>query len=279
MGHASRSDSLDLPQLRVWISRLAADYEQMIRSGEVALTRAEKKKHRQALRSAESSCEGKVGGAGKERLRELIAVGVAKYQPVVGLPPDSLLPKQIAVDFAVSALWPLVVVPKLPKSYLDDLSQISSEPLARLVAHARIARATGPGMGVKAFGEAIANSSFASGVLNLLNDLADPRRGGCALTAVSIANSGSIPPHRKSPKVVAAWLLGAAAAGVVGNRADDALTNVVDWLGQSAHDSVASHDAAHHSASGSGAGGGHGNPQRGEGLARFLEEFIHSLFR
>jgi hypothetical protein len=279
MERVSHGDSPDLPQLRVWISRLAADYEQMIRAENLPLTRAEKRKHQNALRSARNSCDGKVGGVGKERIRELIAVGVSRYQPVGGLPPDGLLPEQIAIDFAVSALWPLVVVPKLPKSYLDDLSQISSEPLARLVAHARLARTSGPGMGVQKFGEAVANSAFAPGVLNLLNDLADPRRGGCALTAASIAGSGSMPPHRTSPKVVAVWLLSAAAAGVVGNRADDALTNVVDWLSQSAHDSTASHSEGHHSASVGGSGGGHGNPQQGEGLAHFIEELIHSLFR
>lgn len=279
MQRVLRGEPPDLSQLRVWISRLAADYEQVTRAGQLPVTRAEKRKHRNALRSARNSCDGKVSGPGKERIRELIAVGVSRYQPVSGLPPDGLLPEQIAIDFAVSALWPLVVVPKLPKSYLDDLSQISSEPLARLVAHARIARTSGPGMSVGAFGRAVTNSAFAPGVLNLLNDLADPRRGGCALTAASIANSGSIPPHKKSPKVVAAWLLSAAAAGVVGNRADDALTNTVDWLHQSAHDSASSHGDGHHSASGSGASSSHSNPQHGEGLARLVEEFIHSLFR
>jgi len=278
MEPVSHNNSRDLPQLRVLISRLAADYEQMMLARQLSLTRAEKRKHRNALRSAKNSCDGKISGAGKERIRELIAVGVSAYQPVGELPSDGLLPEQIAIDFAVSALWPLVVVPKLPKTYLDDLSQISSEPLARLVAHARIARTSGPGMGVTAFGQAIANSAFAPGVVNLLNDLADPRRGGCALAAISIANSGDMPPQRKSPKVVAAWLLSAAAAGVVGNRADDAVTNAVDWLHQSAHDSAASHGGSHHSTSASGSGGSHGNPQQGEGLARFIEEFIHSLF-
>ena len=279
MERFSSSDSPDLSQLRVWISRLAADYEQMIRVGQLSLTRTDQRKHRNALRSASNSCDGQVGGAGKDRIRELIAVGVSRYRPVGVLPPDGLLPEQIAIDFTVSALWPLVIVPKLPKSYLDDLSQISSEPLARLVAHARIARASGPGMGVQAFGRAIANSAFAPGVLNLLNDLADPRLGGCALTAASIASSGNMPPHRKSPKVVAAWLLSAAAAGVVGNRADDALTSVVDWLHQSADNSTASHGEGHHSASGSDSGGSRGNPQHGEGLVRLAEEFIHGLFR
>jgi hypothetical protein len=277
MEHVSRNDQQDLLHLRVWISQLAADYEQSSRAENLRLTRAEKRKHRNALRSARNSCDGKAGGAGKERIRELIAVGVSRYQPVSGLPPGGLLPQQIAIDFTVSALWPLVVVPKLPKSYLDDLSQITSEPLARLVAHARIARTTGPGMSVQKFGQAIANSTFASGVLNLLNDLADPRRGGCALTAVSIANSGSMPPHRKSPKVIAAWIFSAAAAGVVGNRADDALTGAIDWLHQSSGDSAVPHgDGHHHSVSGGGSSAGH---QRGDGAARFIEEFIHGLFR
>lgn len=279
MERASRDDSLDLPQLRIWIARLAADYEQMTRAGSLSLTRAEKRKHQNALRSAKTSCDGKISGAGMERIRELIAVGVSRYRPIGVLPPDSLLPEQIAIDFVVSALWPLVIVPRLPKSYLDDLSQIASEPLARLVAHARLARASGLGMGSQKFGEAIANSDFAPGVLNLLNDLADPRRGGCALTAISIAGSGTTPPHRMSPKAVAVWLLSAAAAGVVGNRADDALSNLVDRLSESAHDSTASHSGGHHSASAGGSGGGHGNPQQGEGLARFIEEFVHSLFR
>lgn len=278
MERASRNGSLDLPQLRVWIARLASDYDQTLRSGQLPLTPAEKRKYRDAIRSAGNSCEGKVGGSGKERIRELIAVGVSGFHPVGELPPDSLLPEQIAIDFAVSALWPLVIVPKLPKSYLDDLSQISSEPLARQVAHARLARTSGPGMSVEAFGRAIANSAFAPGVLNLLNDLADPRRGGCALTATSIAGSGSMPPQGKSFKIAAAWLLSAAAAGVVGNRSDDALTNALDWLHQSAHNAAASHGDGH-SASADHSGGNHGNPQRGEGAARFIEEFIHSLFR
>jgi hypothetical protein len=278
---ASSNGLLDLPQLRVWIARLASDYEQVLRSGQLPLTSTEKRKYRDAIRSAANSCEGKVSGSGKGRIRELIAVGVSGFYPIGELPPNSLLPEQIAIDFAVSALWPLVIVPKLPKSYLDDLSQISSEPLARQVAHARLARTSGPGMSVDAFGRAIANSAFAPGVLNLLNDLADPRRGGCALTAASIAGSGNKPPQEKPFKIAAAWLLSAAAAGVVGNRADDALTNTLDWLHQSAHNSATSHGDGH-SASGNHSGGNHGNHgnrQSGEGAARFIEEFIHSFFR
>lgn len=275
-------DAHDLVALRLWIARLATDYERILAEQRLPLTRKESREHRRALAAAQRTCDGLVDGPGKDRIRELIAAGAARYGLAHSSLPDELLPEEVIVDFAVHALWPLIVVPKLPKNYFEDLATISSESLARLVTHARLSRTTGSVMSPQIFAKAIAGIHFAPGVLNLLNDLADPRRGASAFTAISIASTGKVPARRQSPKAIAAWILSAAAAGVVGNRTDELATKVWDWLFEAAH-TATSPGSAHgptHSSSDVNFSHHHGQASvtRGEGLIKVVEEFIHSLF-
>jgi hypothetical protein len=280
---------MDLPQLRFWLARLASDYEKILAEKNPPLTKRQKKDHRKALDSVKQTCDGNANGQGKSRVRELIAAGAISYGLSRHQPPDEPIPEQLIVDFAVFALWPLIVVPELPETYFDDLRTISSEPLARLVAHARLSRMTKSAMSAEDFSRALAGTNVARGVLNLLNDLADPQRGGCAFTAISIASTGTVPHGRPSPKVIAMWVLAAAGAGIIGNRADDAVTNAWDWLLDNADKHTVPQGGTHvgsHSSSGSGSQDHHHqshnnhshNNHSGDGLLNVIDDIIQGLF-
>lgn len=278
---------MDLPQLRFWLTRLASDYEKILTEKNPPLTKRQRKDHRKALASVRQTCEGSANGQGKNRVRELIAAGAISYGLSRHRPPDELIPEQLIIDFAVFALWPLIIVPKLPESYFDDLRVISSEPLARLVTHARLSRMTKSPMTAEDFARALAGSNVAAGVRNLLNDLADPQRGGCAFTAISIAGTGTVPHGRTSPKVIAMWVLAAAGAGIIGNRADDAVTKAWDWLDNADNHAIPQDGthATHHSSSSSGPQDHHSGPQDhhhqsrgGDGLLNFIDDIIRDLF-
>jgi hypothetical protein len=146
-------------------------------------------------------------------------------------------------------------------------------------------------MSAQAFGRALTEVNFAPGLLNLLNDLADPGRGGCAFTAITLASTGTIPERMGRVKVATLWVLMAAAAGVIGNRADDILTGLLDWLSDpaSTHSrGVPDHHSVGHSGSSSDVGhdahrdhhhhGGSHHQGQGEGLAHIIEDFIGRIF-
>jgi hypothetical protein len=291
MRDRSPDTPMDLPQLRFWLARLASDYEKILTERNPPLTKRQKKDHRKALASVKQTCEGNENGQGRTRVRELIAAGAISYGLSRHKPPDELIPEQLIIDFAVFALWPLVIVPKLPSNYFDDLRIVSSEPLARLVTHARLSRMTKSPMSAEDFSRALANSNVAAGVRNLLNDLADPQRGGCAFTAISIASTGTVPHGRTSPKVIAMWVLAAAGAGIIGNSADDAVTKAWDWLDNADNHTIpqGGTHAAHHSSSSSEPQDQHHpghqdhhhqshNNRGGDGLLNVIENIIQDLF-
>ena len=56
---------------------------------------------------------------------------------------------------------------------------------------------------------------YAPGIRNLLNELADPRRAGCALTGMAIATHHA-PRREATQKRVAKWALLAAIGAVAG---------------------------------------------------------------
>ncbi len=282
----------DLPHLTMWISRIAADYERIAEAKKENLSKKEIRNYRRVLHSVGQTCAGGPSGPSKDQLRELIAAGAVSYASHGHQLPPEPVPEQLAVDLAVYSLWPIVQVPTLPNSYFKDLTEISSEPIARLVAHARLSRSSGSPMSALAFGRALTGVNFAPGLLNLLNDLADPRRGGCAFTAIMLASTGTVPERTNRVKTAALWVLMAAAAGVIGNRADDILTGLVDWLSNPTSTSdrgTSDHHSSEHSGSYSEGGhnahhdhhhgGSHHQGQGGEGLARIVEDFIDGIFR
>lgn len=272
----------DLAGLRLWIARLVRDYEQIAEAKKQDLTKRELREYRKALTSIQQACAGQANGAGKDRIRELVAAGVVSYASKGHELPRELVPEQLIIDLAVHSLWPLIVVPNLPKTYFKDLTEVSSEPIARLVAHARLSRTTGSLMTAQTFGRALAAVQFAPGVLNLLNDLADPKRGGCAFAAITLANTGSLPPHKSYSKAAVLWVLSAAVVGVIGNRADALLTSLITWLDENASSSSGSsshHAYDHHgSASFEPHGHHHSGSNQNEGLARIVEDFLRDVF-
>jgi hypothetical protein len=224
---------LDLPQLRLWIARMIENYEKIIES-KILFTYSEKeiKTYHKALLALGRTCSGAPKGPSKDRVRELLASG-ALYYGLQSKPPEQLIPEQVVIDFSVFALWPLVVAPKPPKDWIIALQEITgSMPLVRLVIHARFSLGTSEPLNAQQFGQVLSQAWFAPAILNLLNDFADPQKGGCALTAVAIASTGRAPRQDRgiSPREIAKWALVTAVAGVIGNRADDALTIVYDWL-------------------------------------------------
>lgn len=271
----------NLAELRIWIARLLTNYERYLVEEKLSLSKREQKNLHKRLEALRQTYQGEPQGSGKDRLRELIASGVVTYGFDGSDASLEKVPEQLMVELVTFALWPVILAPKLPGSWFEDLQEISSPQLATLVTHARLSQTTGSRMSVQTFERAVSAVQFAGGLLKLFDDLNDPRRGGPALTAVVLADSGSVPPKHATPKAIVLWSLSAAAAGVIGNRADDALAAAWDWLIDNGTSNTASHG---HSSSGSsadaGSSGGHhpNNNQSGEGLVRVVEDFFKSIF-
>jgi hypothetical protein len=238
---------LDLPQLRLWIGHLIESYDALVDRNEVGYSQQEIRRYRSSLASAALACDGEFERPAKARVRELLALGAANYGLTGEVPRETCFSEQMVIDFAVFSLWPLVIAPKLPRAWLDAFIDITRcIPLATLVVHARSSRGTSDAMSAHEFGQALAGISFPSGIRNLLHDLSDPRRGGCALTGMAIAGAGYAPRRGASPKRVAKWALLAAIGGVTGNRADDALSMMSDWLAEQMRSPGIQHpDSAH----------------------------------
>ncbi len=144
--------------------------------------------------------------------------------------PSERIPKQIVIDFATFALWPLVVMPNLPKDFFKSLCDITSEPLARLVISAHQSQKMRSAISVDVFARRLAAAPLAAGILNLLGDLADPLRGGSALIAVSFAATGVRPHSQRSPKAMVVWILSSAATGIIGDKASQEWSGLWHWL-------------------------------------------------
>ncbi len=220
----------DLLALRLWIDRLASDYERILSEERTDLRWRERRAHRKALRSLKRTCRGGPEGSAKNRIRELIAVGIVRYGIAQAPLPQGRVPRQVIVDFTTFALWPLVITPNLTQHHFRSLAEITSQPLANLVWNARLTQGTPSTISVAAFARKLAETELAPGILNLLGDLCDPLRGGTALIAINLAATGTLPPSRRSPKAMVAWILSAAAAGIIGNRTDAEWTTLWHWL-------------------------------------------------
>jgi hypothetical protein len=221
----------DLPTLRLWIDRLASDYEKILAEESSHFGRREKRAHRKALSSLQRTCHGSVEGPAKSRIRELIAAGVVRYGIEQSIIPASRVPKQVIVDFSVFALWPLVITRGLPEaSSFSSLQDITSERLAALVWEARASQQTSTPTSAGDFARRLADTTLAPGILNLLGDLSDPLRGGNALIAITFAATRAQPPKRPSPKTMIVWILSTAAGGVIGNNASQEWSTLWNWL-------------------------------------------------
>ena len=278
-GHIEQPDPAALA-FRAWVAGLVEQYDSLSRS---PLDRAHRQRAKE-LRRLLSTLDGAHARSSKDCLRRLIAAGLVRYAGITDrLTPDAL-PADVMFDLAGVALWPIVIAPSLPADWMGALQGISSPELARTVAHARNFHEAGAaGDELTHFLRSLADASLGAGLYHLFDDMSDPGRGGSALAAVAIASGGK-PPKLTGARGVLVWVLGAAAAGIVGNRADDLIGNLWDSMSASHHaagshgDPLDHQGGGHHGHHGNshdhhGHGGSHAN--HGEGLA----ELIEGLFR
>ncbi len=205
---------LELPRLRQWTGHLIENYDALASRGDIGYSQREIRRYREALVSIGRACGGEFKRPVKARIRELLALGAASYALPAGAPPAQSLTGQQVIDFGVCCLWPLATLPDLPEGWLDAFLDIThSAALASLVVQARYRSRISEAMSPLEFGQAMTEVSYAPGIRALLNDLADPRRAGCALTAMAIAHTRYMPRRGASQKRVAKWAL-LAATGV-----------------------------------------------------------------
>lgn len=136
----------------------------------------------------------------KDSIRHLAIAGVVEYLCYASAAPTAPLPEQVMLDTDVFALWPIVTAKSLPKAWESSLAEIGSPRLVALVGEAPPLRDAGKPVTVQGFARALAAKSFSQVITNLLSDLADPRRGGRALTALALAGDLPRPPARASVK-------------------------------------------------------------------------------
>jgi len=222
---------LALPDLRLWIARLAEGYGALVRSGDGPSRRREAAGHRRQLERLGEELAGSAGrGDGKDQLRRLLAAGAVQYLGLASSVPSAPLPEQLMVDLAVFALWPVVVTPELPDDWQDPLAELTAPRVAMLVGQVRELGVQGKSVAPEYFGRALAEKPFAQGVLALLEDLADPRGGGACLTAMSLAGRVTAPPQKAGAKAVLTWLFAAGAGAAAASEGPDLAERVWRWL-------------------------------------------------
>lgn len=234
MAVSTSPEDPELAKIRLWIQRVSRDYEQVAIEGRLGYF--ERRRHRRKLKELRQAYDGSSIGSSKNTLRMLIAGGAMSYRSLdVISEREHQLPETLMIDFFTHCLWPIITAPKLPENWLENLYELTSPPVGRLVLQARVSRTTGNYMSMKTFYTILADALFAFGIVNLLDDLNDPKRGGSALAAISLGAKVKKPPIGSKKLLV--WLCGAGAAGVIGNRADALAVEAWDWLGTHLGDS------------------------------------------
>lgn len=253
----------DLPNLRLWIDRISTDYKQIISDKQPQHTGKENAKHLaqlDALRQAVDESPRRSGD--KDSLRRLMAGGIAQYLSRANQLPVGQLPEHLIMDVTLFALWPVLEAPRLPRSWQQDLAELTSPRIAAIMAEAWDAKATGHAVSIEALARFLAARPIANAVLNLFDDLGDPRRGGAALTAIAIACNLPQPPLGGGAKAIAAWISATLAGVAVGAAACDIETRIDEVLELGFdHDAVGGHGGRQHGGSGA--------------MEHLLEEFLH----
>ncbi|MFI6040809.1 hypothetical protein ACIA8C_04190 [Nocardia sp. NPDC051321] len=239
----------DLIGLKDWIYRASSDFEERV-AQHSGLTWRERRRFRNEVESLRRTCDGSSHGRAENAVRQLLAAGAARYRAVSSSNQSGGTPEHAVLDFAVFAIWPVVIAPDLHEDWFEAIAKLTSPDIAKLVVHCRLYRISGNPMSPSELLAALSKIRFSSGIVNLMDDLSNPNRGGGALTALAIATEVELPPADRSGKKLAAWVfggvsavVGAAGAGVIGNRADAAALDLWDWL---------IHDSANDGSSGSG---------------------------
>src|SRR5436305_9313853 len=146
-----------------------------------------------SLSSTRNASNGLPQGNVADMVRGLLAAGAVRYRGLAAINANTHVPEQAVLDFVVFALWPVILAPKLPEAWYKTLEEISSSFVARLVAHARLSRTTGQPLSPAELYRALSGGPFSAGVINLLCDLNDPRRGGGALPPLALVTATQAP--------------------------------------------------------------------------------------
>lgn len=215
-------------RLRGMLGGVKDDPEDFLKRNWPELTRTERKKLSRELMDFREGVCGSPVGAPRAFLWQLVASGLASY---AGAEHPSQDPARSAIEIAACALWPIVLADALKEGWYEALRGMSSEEIARLVAEARVANRMNGKLSADQFARFLTATPFAKGIMKLLDEMSDPRRGGASLTALAMAHGKPVPTNL-SPQRVITWLGVAAGAGFVGNRADYAATQVWQWLSE-----------------------------------------------
>ena len=275
-GHTNPVSHPDLVRLRQWIDDLASTLDDQIADPNRLASKKQTKRHRKRLKQVQATMAATSTDGGKDQLRGLIAAGVVRCGIGLATLDSQPAPELMTLEIVTFALWPIVVASRLPDSWYDDLQEITSPSVARLVAHARLSTTSGDGPSAQRFSAALAHTPYAFGARNLIADLSDPKRGAAALTAVAVASSLGEPPQRRSGPAFVAWLLGAAAAGVIGNRTDAVALDVWGWIERNSDGSGDRSEANSNSGGSDGDPFGHGagNAHHSAGLLGILDDLF-----
>ncbi|MEE1938530.1 hypothetical protein V1L54_03730 [Streptomyces sp. TRM 70361] len=218
---------LDLPALRSWVGRIAADYRAAVEDAGDRASIA----HVRQINLVRAGLDDSGPGSERRRdvVRRLVVGGVIGYLAGPGTPPDEPVPEQILLDLIVFSLWPVVTARKLPSGWQGELARITSPRLAALVERARAERRPT----AETFARAVADKSFSSAMATLFDDLADPRRGGALLTAMAIAGGLPAPPTgRRGGRKVAAWALAVAGGAALVEALEDGGSRAARVVGE-----------------------------------------------
>ena len=283
----SRDDSarlrpFDLPNLRLWINRIISDYTQLISDQQSPSAKRETTRRLRQLDALYRSVnDPPKKSKDRDFVRRLLAGGVAQYLSRAGQLPAEPLPEQIILDVTIFALWPIIEAPNLPPMWQQDLAELTSPRIASHIAAAREAKAAGNRIDVETLARELSDQPFTDAVLSLFEDLADPMRGGPALTAIALASGLPEPPYRGGAKATMAWVfvtLMGAAIGTATYDLDEKVNDLLETINNQAPTGYKGHQSAmpgHHHGGGSAPshqqGGGHA-------LDDFFEELLHDFF-
>jgi hypothetical protein len=128
-------------------------------------------------------------------------------------------------------LWPIVIVEDVPAGWLSDLRRLSSAQVATVVQRFRAAPLDERER--VSFYRDLAAISVRAALVNLLQDLSDPKRGGAVLAAVCASAEVPAPSQRTAEQIFRWAIIGVAAAattGVIGNRVDALVVSAWEQL-------------------------------------------------
>jgi formylglycine-generating enzyme required for sulfatase activity len=175
-------------------------------------------------------------------LRLLMAEGLAAWQP----PRRKITAQEwtlLRASLARAAVWPLACR-TLPPGWAAALNELTAPGFAPLINDVRVALRNGTAEAIALqLQRRLMEDRYAEGVANLLADFADPQRGGAVLEVkrnvlaapdAPAAPAAPAAPNTRTPLDLVKWLLagaaGAAAGGIIGNRADDAFMALLDFV-------------------------------------------------